>query len=196
MIENEISKLRKEVENCKKCPLYKTRNKVVFGNGSLNAKIFLVGEGPGYDEDRTGIAFVGRSGKLLDKILEACGFTREKHIFIGNIVKCRPPQNRIPAIDEQSSCLPFLEKQIELLNPEIIITLGATAYKGLFDSNARITKERGNWKIRNNQLVMPTYHPSALLRNPALKKDTWEDFKKVILKYRELVDPEHLCKYI
>ena len=196
MIENEISKLRKEVENCKKCPLYKTRNKVVFGNGSLNAKIFLVGEGPGFDEDRTGIAFVGRSGKLLDKILEACGFTREKHVFIGNIVKCRPPQNRIPTIDEQSACLPFLEKQIELLNPEIIVTLGSTAYKGLFDSNAKITRERGNWKIRNNRLVMPTYHPSALLRNPALKKDTWEDFKKVIIKYRELVDPEHFCKYI
>ena len=192
----EISKLKTEVENCKRCPLYKTRNKVVFGNGSLDAKIFLVGEGPGYDEDKTGIAFVGRSGKLLDKILEACGFSREKHIFIGNIVKCRPPQNRIPSNDEQLACLPYLEKQIELINPAIIITLGATAYKGLIDSNTKITKERGKWKIWNNRLVMPTYHPSALLRNPALKKDTWEDFKKVILKYRELVNQNHFCKYI
>jgi len=195
-METEFEQLRQEVENCQKCPLFKSRNKVVFGSGNPNAKIFLIGEGPGYDEDRTGVAFVGKSGQLLDKILAACNFTREKHVFIGNIVKCRPPQNRNPEIEEMAACLPYLLRQIELVKPSIIITLGATAIKGLIDKNAKITKERGNWKIWNNILVMPTFHPSALLRNPSLKKDTWEDFKKVILKYRELVDNNHSCKYI
>jgi len=195
-METEFEQLRQEVENCQKCPLFKSRNKVVFGSGNPHAKIFLIGEGPGYDEDRTGVAFVGKSGQLLDKILAACNFTREKHVFIGNIVKCRPPQNRNPEIEEMAACLPYLLRQIELVKPSIIITLGATAIKGLIDKNAKITKERGNWKIWNNILVMPTFHPSALLRNPSLKKDTWEDFKKVILKYRELVDNNHSCKYI
>jgi len=195
-MEKEFEQLRQEVENCQKCPLFKSRNKVVFGSGNSHAKIFLIGEGPGYDEDRTGVAFVGKSGQLLDKILAACNFTREQHVFIGNIVKCRPPQNRNPEIEEMAACLPYLLRQIELVKPSIIITLGATAIKGLIDKNAKITKERGNWKIWNNILVMPTFHPSALLRNPSLKKDTWEDFKKVILKYRELVDNNHSCKYI
>ncbi len=193
---NSWTELKKEVENCTMCDLCKSRNKVVFGNGNPAAGIFLVGEGPGYDEDKTGVAFVGKSGQLLGKILEACNFSREKQIFIGNIVKCRPPQNRVPSIEEQAACLPYLERQIEIVDPKIIVALGATALKALVDPSLKITKVRGNWMLWQNKYVMPTYHPSALLRNPNLKKDAWEDFKKVILKYRELVDPEHFCKYI
>ncbi len=196
MNSEEMNKLKEEVEHCTKCPLHSTRNKVVFGSGNWNAPILLIGEAPGFEEDKSGIAFVGKSGQLLEKILLACNFNREEHVFMSNIVKCRPPQNRTPSIAEQAACLPYLEKQIELVQPKIIITLGSTALKGLFGENLRITRERGNWKLWQNYLVMPTYHPSALLRNPNLKKDTWEDFKKVILKYRELINPDHFCKYI
>jgi len=196
MNSKEMNKLKEEVKHCAKCPLHRTRNNVVFGSGNWNAPILLIGEAPGFEEDKSGIAFVGKSGQLLEKILLACNFNREEHVFMSNIVKCRPPQNRTPSVAEQAACLPYLEKQIELVQPKIIITLGSTALKGLFGENLRITRERGNWKLWQNYLVMPTYHPSALLRNPNLKKDTWEDFKKVILKYRELVKPDHFCKYI
>ena len=191
-----FSALKTQVESCSKCPLSQTRKKVVFGNGNEDAQIFMVGEGPGYDEDQTGIAFVGKSGQLLDKILGACNFTREEHVFIGNIVKCRPPQNRNPIEEEIAACLPYLEEQIKLVNPKIIITLGATALKSLTGENLRITRERGKWRYWDERLLMPTYHPSALLRNPSLKKDTWEDVKMVINKYRDLVEPTHYCKYI
>ena len=130
-------------------------------------------------------------GQLLDKILSACGFNREEHVYIGNIVKCRPPDNRDPLPAERNSCLPWLFKQISAIRPQIIILLGATAVKGLIDPNAKITKLRGKWMEWEGFLVMPTFHPSALLRNPALKKDAWEDFKMVVQKYRELVDPDH-----
>jgi DNA polymerase len=196
MNEEKFENLKNEVASCKKCVLHRYRTNTVFGSGNPEARIFLIGEGPGYDEDQQGIAFVGRSGQLLDKILTACNFTREKHIFIGNILKCRPPQNRTPSTDEIIACLPYLESQIELIDPEIIMTLGATALRGLTGKNLKITEVRGKWMIWNNRIVMPTYHPAALLRNPNLKKDTWEDFKQVILKYRELVDPDHACKYV
>jgi len=192
---NELEKLRIEVQNCIKCDLCRSRKNVVFGMGNPESKIFLIGEGPGYDEDVQGLPFVGRSGQLLDKILEACGFTRKEHVFIGNIVKCRPPQNRVPTPIERATCIPYLLKQIELINPKIIILLGSTALQGIINPKARITKERGNWKIWNNRLVIPTYHPAALLRNQNLKKDTWEDFKKVVFKYREIVNPDHYSKY-
>jgi DNA polymerase len=191
-----LEKLKAEIVSCKKCSLHRHRNNTVFGDGNLEAKIFLIGEGPGYEEDRQGRAFVGRSGQLLDRILAACNFSRSEHVFIGNIVKCRPPENRTPAIEEMAACLPYLEEQIELIDPKIIVLLGSTALKGLFGNTMKITHTRGNWLIWNNRLVMPTYHPSALLRNPNLKKDAWEDFKKVILKYRELVDTGHQCEYI
>jgi len=169
---------------------------VVFGEGHPDAEIFLIGEGPGRDEDLTGRAFVGRSGQLLDKILAACGFNRKDHVFIGNILKCRPPGNRVPLPEERAACLPFLLKQIEIIHPKIIILLGATALNGLVDPKLRITKVRGSWIKWNDLWTMPTFHPSALLRNPNLKRETWEDFKKVVFKYRELVDSEHYSKYV
>ena len=190
-----FEELKEEILSCTKCALSETRHNVVFGNGNSHADIMLIGEGPGYYEDMKGIAFVGRSGQLLDKILACCGFTREEHVFIANIVKCRPPENRDPKPEERQACLPYLYKQIEYINPKIIILLGATALKGLIDPQARITQVRGQWINWNGRLVMPTYHPSALLRNEKLKRPVWEDFKNVVSKYRELVDPKHSSKY-
>jgi len=193
---SEFEKLKTEVLSCTKCQLSRTRKNVVFGEGNPDADVFLIGEGPGHEEDLTGRAFVGRSGQLLDKILAACGFNRKNHVFIGNILKCRPPGNRVPLPEERAACLPYLLKQIEIINPKIIILLGATALNGLVDPKLRITKVRGSWIKWNDRWTMPTFHPSALLRNPNLKKETWEDFKKVVLKYRELVDSEHYSKYL
>jgi DNA polymerase len=187
----EIEDLKKEVLNCRKCILSQNRTNVVFGEGNLQARIMCIGEGPGYDEDIQGRPFVGKSGQLLDKILKASGFDRNTNIYIANIVKCRPPNNRIPLPEERNQCLPYLHKQIELIDPIIIILLGATALNGLIDEKLKISQVRGQWINWNNRWIMPTYHPAALLRNPSLKKDAWEDFKKVIDKYRELVNPKH-----
>ncbi|MCX6226027.1 MAG: uracil-DNA glycosylase [Bacteroidia bacterium] len=139
---------------------------------------------------------VGKSGQLLDKILGAAGFSRQENVYIANIVKCRPPTNREPSPEERSTCLPFLLLQIELIQPSIIILLGSTALKGLIDPDGKITQVRGKWMEWNNIQVMPTYHPSALLRNPELKKEVWEDMKLVVHKYREIVDPKHHCQYL
>ena len=193
---NELISLQEEVLQCTKCQLVKSRNKLVFGEGNENAGIFIIGEAPGYDEDRQGRPFVGKSGQLLDKILAACGFKRQEHIYIGNILKCRPPGNRNPSPEEAASCMPYLLKQIELVDPKIIILLGATALKHMIGPDMRITKIRGQWIEHDGRLFMPVYHPSALLRNPALKKETWEDFKNVVRKYRELVDKDHYCEYV
>ena len=192
---DDFEQLKLEVNQCTKCTLSKTRTNVVFGEGFSNAKIMCIGEGPGYYEDQQGRPFVGKSGQLLDKILDVCGFNRKDHVFIGNIVKCRPPNNRDPLPEERETCIPYLYKQIELINPKIIILLGATALKGLIDPDAKITKVRGEWMTWNNRLVMPTFHPSALLRNEKLKRPVWEDFKKVVVKYRELVNENHHSEY-
>lgn len=191
----DFEKLKLEVNQCTKCVLSKTRTNVVFGEGFRNAQIMCIGEGPGYYEDQQGRPFVGKSGQLLDKILEVCGFNRNEHVFIGNIVKCRPPNNRDPLPEERETCLPFLFKQIELIDPKIIILLGSTALKGLIDPNAKITRVRGQWMEWNNRLVMPTFHPSALLRNEKLKRPAWDDFKKVVAKYREIVNENHYSKH-
>lgn len=187
----QLESLREEILQCTRCPLAKTRNKVIFGEGNLNAPIMIIGEAPGRDEDLQGRPFVGLSGQLLDKILAACGFNRSDHVFIGNILKCRPPGNRTPSPREIEVCKPFLLRQIELIDPKILILLGATALKSLLGDYMRITRTRGQWLSFEGRLAMPVYHPSALLRNPALKRDTWEDFKKIVMKYRELVDPAH-----
>jgi DNA polymerase len=196
MTTESLNELKKQVLACRQCPLYATRNQPVFGSGNPEAPILIVGEAPGFEEDKTGVAFVGKSGQLLEKILKACNFSREKEVYMSNIVKCRPPHNRTPAPTEQSACLPYLEQQIEIIRPKIIILLGSTALKAFFGASSRITRERGQWKNWFGYEIMPTYHPSALLRNPGLKRDTWEDFKKVVLKYRELVDKNHYCQYV
>ncbi|MCX7863349.1 MAG: uracil-DNA glycosylase [Bacteroidales bacterium] len=187
----EIEDLKQQVLSCTKCALAHGRTNVVFGEGNLQAKLMCIGEGPGRDEDLQGRPFVGKSGQLLDKILAACGFSRTENVFIANIVKCRPPNNRAPLPEEKAQCLPYLYKQIELINPTIIVLLGATALNGLIDESLKITKVRGQWIEWQNRWVMPTYHPAALLRNPSLKAETWEDFKKVVAQYRILVNPNH-----
>ncbi len=167
-----LEDLKEEVLNCTKCDLSKTRKNVIFVEGSTNARIFIIGETPGRDEDIQGHPFIGLSGKLLDKILAASGFNRNEHIYISNILKCRPPRNRTPFPEEIGKCLPFLKQQIELIKPKILILLGATALKSLIDPGMKITKVRGTRLSWNNYLTIPVYHPSALLRNPALKRDT------------------------
>ncbi|MBN1926611.1 MAG: uracil-DNA glycosylase [Prolixibacteraceae bacterium] len=192
----EIESLKSEILNCTKCDLSKTRNHVIFGEGNLKAPIMVIGEAPGHDEDMIGRPFVGKSGQLLDKIFAACGFTREEHIFISNIVRCRPPGNRVPTKEEAAVCMPWLLQQIELIDPKILILLGSTALKYMAGQEHRITRERGNWIEVKNRLAMPVFHPSALLRNPDLKRPTWEDYKKIVYKYRELVDPNHYSAHV
>lgn len=191
MVEKVFQQMSSAVADCTRCGLHEGRTNAVFGMGNPYADIMVIGEGPGRDEDLQGLPFVGKSGQLLDKILEACGFSREEHVYIANIVKCRPPANRDPEPEERLACLPWLYYQISYIKPQIIVLLGGTALKGLIDPEAKITKVRGQWMEWDDFLVMPTYHPSALLRNPELKKEAWEDFKQVVRKYRELVDPDH-----
>ena len=188
--------LKDQVINCKKCALAETRTHVIFGEGNSLAPMLIIGEAPGQDEDLEGRPFVGRSGQLLDKILHACGFNRYQHVFISNVVKCRPPGNRSPSPEEIRLCKPYLLRQIDLINPKILILLGATALKSMVGQDQKITRARGTWISIGHRLAMPVYHPSALLRNPALKKEAWEDFKKVVYKYRQIMDPTHYSPYI
>lgn len=190
-----IEELKQKTMDCKLCDLRTGCRQVVFGEGNPEAGVMLIGEGPGEEEDKLGRPFVGRAGQLLDKILKACGYNRFTHTYIANIVKCRPPRNRIPTPEERACCRSHLMEQIEIIKPAIIILLGATALQGLIDPAAKITKMRGNWLKWQDIWVMPTYHPAALLRNPSLKKPTWEDFKLVVQKYRELIAPGHHSEY-
>lgn len=176
-----LAAIAAEVNACTQCPLHSTRTRTVPGQGSTAPEILFIGEGPGADEDRQGLAFVGRAGQLLTKIIEAMGFTREQ-VFIGNIVKCRPPENRVPMPEEMQTCLPFLRRQIALLKPKVIVALGATAVKGLLDVQSGITRLRGQWMSYEGIDLMPTFHPAYLLRNPAGKKDVWEDMKAVLAR--------------
>ncbi|MDX9772177.1 MAG: uracil-DNA glycosylase [Bacteroidales bacterium] len=193
---DDLESLRNKVLTCRQCALSQTRNNVIFGEGFVNAGIMIIGEAPGRDEDIQGRPFVGLSGQLLDKIMDACGFTRREHVYISNIVKCRPPDNRVPSPAEAEICLPWLLNQIEIINPKIMILLGATALKYMTGPNLRITRDHGKWISCYDRLTMPVYHPAALLRDPRLKRDTWEDFKNVVFKYRELIDPQHYSAHV
>lgn len=184
----DVAKLAK---TCTACPLRAGCKQVVVATGVASARLMLVGEGPGAEEDLQGEPFVGKAGQLLDRILAAGGFSRRSNVYITNVVKCRPPENRIPSEEERQACLPILRQQYRILKPTIIMLLGATAVQGLLDPQARITKMRGNWVEKNGVWFMPTFHPAALLRNEQLKKDVWQDLKQVVLKYRELVDEKH-----
>jgi uracil-DNA glycosylase len=175
-----LEELRDDIGDCRRCKLHSGRTHVVFGIGNPNAKLMFVGEGPGRDEDLKGEPFVGRAGQLLtDIITKGMGLSRED-VYIANVVKCRPPQNRNPEPDEVASCEPFLKKQIELIRPEIIVALGKFAVQTLLQSKLPITRLRGNWHTYMGIKLMPTFHPAYLLRNPADKKLVWEDIKKVI----------------
>jgi uracil-DNA glycosylase len=175
-----LEELRDDIGDCRRCKLHLGRTHVVFGIGNPNAKLMFVGEGPGRDEDLKGEPFVGRAGQLLtDIITKGMGLTRED-VYIANVVKCRPPENRNPEPDEVASCEPFLKKQIELIRPKIIVALGKFAVQALLQSKVPITRLRGNWHTYMGIKLMPTFHPAYLLRNPADKKLVWEDIKKVM----------------
>lgn len=172
--------LREETLKCKLCPeLARTRNKVVFGAGNIHAKLVFVGEAPGADEDEQGLPFVGRAGQLLTKIIEAMGMTRDQ-VFICNVLKCRPPNNRPPAPAEVVNCRPYLKHQLELIKPKVIVALGNHAVKALLQTEQGISQLRGTFQKYEGIPVMCTYHPAYLLRSPGEKRKVWEDMKKVI----------------
>ena len=165
---------------CTNCELCQTRTTTVPGEGNANGPdIMFVGEGPGADEDAQGRPFVGKAGKLLDKMIEAMGYRREE-VYIANVVKCRPPDNRKPVRDEMDMCLPYLRQQIRLIQPKILVGLGGTAVEGLLGRPVGITRMRGIWQEYAGIKLMPTFHPSYLLRDPSKKKDAWADLKLVL----------------
>lgn len=179
--------IQKELGDCKRCKLHRTRRSIVFGEGNERARLMLIGEGPGYEEDVQGRPFVGKAGQLLTKILQAINLKREE-VYITNIVKCRPPQNRIPAPDEIEACHPFLIKQIKAIQPKIICTLGTVSAQTLLRTDAKITALRGKGYDWNGILLFPTYHPAYLLRNPEKKREVWEDMKRIAQALRASQD--------
>ena len=181
-----FEKLRADCSLCKACPLSQTRTNVVFGVGNENADILFVGEGPGQNEDLQGEPFVGKAGQLLDKYLSVIGLDRRTNIYIANIVKCRPPENRDPRDDEQTICINWLRHQTRLINPKIIVCLGRIAAQRLISEDFRVTRQHGEFIQKGSILFMGTYHPAALLRNPGNKPDALSDFQALRDKIQEL----------
>ena len=174
--------MRREVAGCIRCPqLASTCTQTVFGTGDANARICFVGEAPGADEDAQGVPFIGRAGQLLTKIIEACKLTRDS-VFIANVLKCRPPNNRPPEPGEVTNCRGFLDRQLEIVRPEVIVCLGSTAAKCLLNTEVSIGKLRGKWHEYRGIKVYCTYHPAYLLRNPNAKRDVWDDMKVVMAR--------------
>jgi uracil-DNA glycosylase family 4 len=174
----DLPSLAKFLEGCPRCKLSTSRTQIVFGQGNPRAELMFVGEAPGRDEDAQGLAFVGRAGQLLTKIIEAMGKKRDD-VFIANVLKCRPPGNRNPEPDEVASCIPFLEEQIRLIAPRVIVTLGTFAAQAVLETDEPIGRLRGCWRTARGTRIMPTFHPAFLLRSPERKKDVWEDMKLV-----------------
>jgi uracil-DNA glycosylase family 4 len=174
-----LPKIREDLGDCTRCKLHKGRHKLVFGDGSAKAQLVFVGEGPGADEDAQGLPFVGRAGKLLTQMIEAMGLQR-KDVYICNVVKCRPPQNRAPEPDEVETCSPYLFRQIDVINPKVVVCLGAVAAKTLLETTRGISHFRGQWQEWRGRKLMATYHPAYLLRNPPAKADVWKDLQKVM----------------
>lgn len=181
---NNWEDLEESIKGCKKCDLCINRINIVFGSGNKNADIMLIGEGPGADEDKQGYPFVGKAGQLMDKALVGLEINKEE-LYIANIVKCRPPSNRVPTDDEASSCLDYLRNQVILVNPKIIVLLGSTALKNILGKDYGITSTRGKWIEKKGILYMPTWHPAALLRDETKKIDFWNDLKQVKEKIKQ-----------
>jgi uracil-DNA glycosylase len=177
--DDSLLKIREDLGDCTRCKLHKTRNKIVFGDGNPKAELVFVGEGPGADEDAQGLPFVGRAGKLLTQMIEAMGLQR-RDVYICNVVKCRPPENRAPEPDEVATCSPFLLRQIDTIRPKVIVCLGATAAKTILNTTRGISQFRGEWLEWRGHKLMATYHPAYLLRNPPAKADVWKDLQKVM----------------
>lgn len=181
----ELEKLRTECLKCRRCQLCETRTNVVFGVGPENAKVMFIGEGPGENEDLQGEPFVGRGGKLLDDMLELIDLDRTK-VYIANMVKCRPPKNRDPLPTEQAACAQWLDAQLRLINPSIIVCLGRIAAMRFIRPDFKITKEHGKWFDKDGRKVMALYHPAALLRDPSKRPDTFDDLKRIQAAIAEL----------
>lgn len=177
--------LEKSIIGCQKCKLCSGRTNIVFADGNKNANVMLIGEGPGADEDKQGIPFVGKAGQLMNKAFEGLGIDR-KRLYIANIVKCRPPNNRVPEVDEAEACLNYLRNQVLLVRPQIIVLMGSTALKNILGKEYGITASRGTWIEKKGILYMPTWHPAALLRDDTKKIDFWQDMKQVKQKADEL----------
>ena len=173
-----IEDLKHSCDNCQKCKLYKTRQNIVFGVGNENAKIMFIGEGPGGDEDRLGEPFVGKAGQLMNKAFDVVGIKREE-VYIANIVKCRPPNNRDPEEDEIKACMDYLRNQVMIIKPKIIVLLGRIALQNILGKEYKITASRGNWIEKKGILYMPTWHPAALLRDETKKIEFLRDLKQV-----------------
>ncbi len=179
--------IREDIGDCTRCRLHKGRTNLVFGVGNMNADLMFVGEGPGADEDAKGEPFVGRAGQLLNNMISAMGIKRED-VYIANVVKCRPPQNRTPERDECDTCSPFLMRQIDVIKPKAIVALGAVAAKNLLAVNDSMANLRGRWYDFRNTKLLVTYHPAYLLRDPRQKKETWKDLQ-MAMKYLGLNPP-------
>lgn len=179
-----LAKLKQKLEECKECPLNKRRTNLVFGSGDPRAALMFIGEAPGADEDLQGLPFVGRAGQLLTKMIEAINMKRE-NVYIANILKCRPPNNRPPMPEEVAVCSPFLMEQINIIRPKIICALGKFSSQFLLRTDEPISALRGKFREINGILIMPTYHPAYLLRNPNDKRLVWEDLKKIRDKLKE-----------
>jgi len=171
--------LAEEIRPCTRCGLSAHRKQTVFARGTGSSGVCFVGEGPGADEDAQGFPFVGKAGQLLDRMILAMGFDRDE-VYVCNVVKCRPPENRKPEPDEDGPCMPYLNEQLELVAPQVIVALGATAVQGLLGTTEGITRMRGKWKTLRQIPVMPTFHPAYLLRNPPAKREVWEDLQEVL----------------
>ena len=174
-----LDTIRDELGDCRRCGLCSGRKNIVFGVGSAGADLMFIGEAPGADEDHQGEPFVGRAGKLLTRMIQAMGLKRED-VYIANVIKCRPPQNRDPEPDEVLTCEPFLIRQIEAIQPKVIVTLGRVSASALFHRRVAITRERGRWNEYQGVRLMPTFHPAYLLRNPAAKREVWDDLQAVM----------------
>ncbi|HXC32033.1 MAG TPA: uracil-DNA glycosylase [Verrucomicrobiae bacterium] len=174
-----LERIRQDLGDCTRCRLHKQRHNIVFGQGNARAELVFVGEGPGHDEDMQGLAFVGRAGKLLTQMIEAMGLTRES-VYICNVVKCRPPENRKPEDDEMATCSPFLFRQLDVIKPKAVVCLGATAAQALLKTKDSISRFRGVWFDYRGSKLLATYHPAYLLRNPNAKPDVWKDLQKVM----------------
>lgn len=177
--EENLETIRVDLGDCRRCHLSEKRKNLVFGAGNPKARLMFVGEAPGYEEDVQGFPFVGESGQLLTKMIEGMGLKREE-VYIANIIKCRPTDNRNPSPEEIARCFPYLERQIMAVGPEVICTLGAVATQALLGTHEGITRLRGNFLEYRSIKVMPTYHPAYLLRSPDKKREAWEDLKKIM----------------
>lgn len=184
----ELQALQQECLACRRCGLCETRHSVVFGQGTAHAEVMLVGEGPGANEDEQGLPFVGKSGQLLDHYLEAVDLSRDKNVYIANIVKCRPPQNRDPLPEESAACMPWLRQQFQLIRPKIVVCLGRVAAQRMLDPGFSISRDHGKVFDKQGTLFMATYHPVALLRYPDNKPAVFGDFVALRQKITEVCD--------